>query len=191
MFDGRGNGAHVGMPLDATDLLQMGNRAVAARNFKAAEDAFRELVRLDPNSPEGYLGLAKVHLRQSHNSEVVSLLEPVCRRMPSLRVVRQLADAHRALALGPNAAPENADRAVALYEQLDKERPDPVCSFYLGEILREVRQDHRRALTAYQRSWELSPGSESVLEAASECAEALSDPEARAAVEAMRAHARH
>ena len=171
---------------DSTELLHEGNRAVARRDYQAAAEAFRSLIGAEPNAADGYVGLAKVLWRQRDHRGVVDLLEPVHQRFPAPRVLRQLGDAYRALAYEPRAPRSLADRAIWFYEALRQHKKDAVSLFYLAEVLRELKHDYGRALSAYRESWSVAPGSPSVLAGAVACAAHLADAASESVVAEMR-----
>jgi len=153
----------------ALELKREGNRAVAKRDYPAAESAFRKVIELAPDSDEGYLGLAKTFERTHRHGDVIALLETTSAR--SSATLKALADAYRVLANrgdGLAVAP-----AIKYYEAQRRERPDAVSLYYLGELYREHAKDYGRALGAFKESLQIDPASPTVFAAATTCAKRL------------------
>src|SRR5262245_18139712 len=116
----------------ALELRQRGNRAFAARDYDTAERYFRELIQTQPDSADGYLGVAKVLDRRHDHLGVVSLLEPSADQLNTSSVLKHLADAYRVLAqLGDRT---KVLPAINRYEQYLQGRQDPVALFHLAEL---------------------------------------------------------
>ena len=159
---------------DAVELRQVGNRALARRDYAAAEAAFRKWVQQYPDSPEGYLALARLFERTHRHRETVELLAPQSAHFDLPAIHRSLADAYRILAArGDRSAIE---RAIIHYDALHQKRKDPVTLFYQGELLAE-KGDLERAFEALRSSLILDPKSPTVRAAARRCAQRLGRPE--------------
>ncbi len=172
------------MDEEAVQLKRLGNRAIAQRDYKGARAAFEGLIQREPNSPEGYVGLAKVYHRTQQDRAVVELIQPVILRLRTAPMLKALADAYRVLA---NQGDTSAVRpAIRYYEELRHVRPDPVSLFYLGELYREHERDFTRALETLCASWELDPRSPTVYAAALDCAKKLGDAAAISRVKGMK-----
>jgi tetratricopeptide (TPR) repeat protein len=158
----------------ALEKKRQGNRALAGRDYAAAEESFRSLIREKPDSPEGYLGLAKVLERTHRHQEIIDLLEPVSVALDDPAVHRGLGDAYRVLAArGERLA---IAPAISHYETLHAKRKDAVTYFYLGELLAEAGE-FEKAFEALRSSLELDPRSGTVRTAARVCARKLGKPE--------------
>jgi tetratricopeptide (TPR) repeat protein len=155
----------------AAELRTAGNRALAARQYETASRAFSALIEIEPASPDGYVGMARVLERTGRTQEIVELLESVAGQLEVAGVVKALADAYRVLA---NRGDRQAvARAIRWYEAYLRQREDAVALYYLGELHREHRKDYQTALELFWRSWNADPGSRSVYQAALDCATRL------------------
>jgi tetratricopeptide (TPR) repeat protein len=155
----------------ALDLKHAGNRAIAKRDLNVAEGAFRELIKVAPESAEGYLGLARTLERAHRHDEIVEVLEPVVEHLKTPGITKAVADAYRVLANRGNALA--ALHAIRYYEAYRKTRNDPVSLYYLGELYREHVKDYERALDALKESLKSDPTSPTVLAAAIASAQRL------------------
>lgn len=158
----------------ALETKRQGNRAIAGRDYPAAEKAFRSLISEKADSPEGYIGLAKVLERTHRHQEIIDLLEPVSGVLNHPAIHRSLGDAYGVLAA-------RGDRraiapAIAHYESYHAKHKDAVTYFYLGELLAEAG-DYQKAFEALRSSLELDPRSGTVRTAARTCARKLGKPE--------------
>jgi tetratricopeptide (TPR) repeat protein len=147
-----------------TELKRQGNRALTARKYEEARAAFSALISESPESPEGYLGLAKTLERTHDHRSIISLIEPVVSRMRTPPLLRTLGDAYRVVA--NQGDPTAVDPAIRWYTAYLTERPDAVVYFYLGELYREHKHDDIAALEHLKASWSLDPGSRTVYQAA-------------------------
>lgn len=159
---------------DALAKKQEGNRAMARRDYAAAEECFRQVIRLRPDSWEGYLVLARLFERTHRHRDLIGLLEPCVDRFGLAAFHRLLGDAYRVLAARGDR--KSIEQAIEHYGAFHRERKDPVTLFYLGELLAESG-DLEGAFAALRESLELDPRSPTVRTAATTCARRLDRPE--------------
>jgi tetratricopeptide (TPR) repeat protein len=164
----------------ALELKHQGNRALVRRDYEGSAKAFRELIQLSPDSPDGYIGLAKVLERTHEHQAIVDLLEPASRKVQRAGVLKSLGNAYRVLARRGQAGV--VDRGIEVYEAYLAQREDPVILFYLAGLYR-LKKEYGEALSRLRRSWALDPGSESVYAAALECARRVGHDESLKEIE--------
>lgn len=66
----------------AAEAFQVGQRELAAEQYAAAEAAFREVLRLDPNSAAAYTNLGVVYMRTGRFDAAIASLQEAARLAP-------------------------------------------------------------------------------------------------------------
>ena len=98
-------------PQHAAVQQRFGEALLQTGDGQGAEQAFRRVTELEADSPEGYVGLGRVHISQAQTEEALRWLEHAVKLDPSYKVARYLLgtvyrtlgreqDAMRELALG-------------------------------------------------------------------------------------------
>lgn len=139
------------------NLHRKGNRALVNRDYQQSEEIFRELVERFPDSPKGYIGLAKVFERVDRHEDIVEVVEPIYDQFESQQLLRILGDACRVLANRGEAC--FVDRAIRYYDLYLESRRDSVVLFYQADLLEKKKKDYTKALERYRASWDSEPKS--------------------------------
>lgn len=138
------------------DRLGDGQRAFARGELDRAEALFREHVRLNPGSAEGWSNLAAVHARRGQFAEAVPLYERALKANP------KLAPVHFNLAVSLGQLKRYAEAAQHLRLFLEKFPNEARARQLLGLCLMESG-DPRGALEELEKSYRLNPSDGSIL----------------------------
>jgi tetratricopeptide (TPR) repeat protein len=104
----------------ANELVQQGDRALAARDFAGARAAYEEALSLRAQDNRARIGLGRVAFQQQNFEEAVRYLEPAYRNQGNMELgmayvrVGRLGDAKRQFELILARNPENGDARRAL-----------------------------------------------------------------------------
>ncbi len=139
------------MPNEPALLLRLGFCEYSMNNYTAAEQTFRNLLKLAPELPQAKVGLGSALIFLGRSQESIPLLEDAVRKLPG--------DPQAGRALG-HAYLEVHDfiKAEDTLRSLVEENPDDAESwFYLGILL--VNQNYSLpALEALEKALALRPG---------------------------------
>lgn len=164
------------MPAHAgTQQLYWEGYAYQKRGMPAnAMQAFREVLRQDPNHGGSLLGLAQVHSRRQEHAEATDLYERYLREYPE-------AGPARYLLAGTYLQTKRFGDAVREYEVLLPDRPD--WAQLHGKLALAYLMDGRRdqALESYRRTLEIRPDSALVRYQLARLHEAMGDTAAAVA----------
>jgi serine/threonine-protein kinase len=110
-------------------LVQLGNRALAARRLDTAREAYENALALDSQDRAARLGMGRTAFQQGLFEEAVTYLEPIFRHRGSMDLglaymrVNRIDDARQQFALVLARDPSNADAARALQDVLGQPAP--------------------------------------------------------------------
>jgi tetratricopeptide (TPR) repeat protein len=146
--------------------FQKGIEAFNAADFAAAAEAFEEVTRLSPETPEGHTNLALAYIQLGKTSEAIQELEKAAELSADFRTWAQLAMAY--------AQADRRQPAIRSFETaLEKEHDpnDPVayeCWMALGSLYFAEGQVPD-AVTAYENALKVDPASAEALVAIGKC----------------------
>ena len=164
----------------ADKLFQSGTAALAAKNYAAAEEAFRKCRELDPKNIRGLLGLVETYLAQNRSEQAIHLLETESAADPANRDLT--------MALGNiYVRTEKWDQAISQFQKVldatDKQ------SKAAGEVYLRIGETYRRkgdmpsAISALRNARLALPDDVRVLSALAVTLDAVSSWEAQQAYE--------
>jgi len=110
-------------------MVQLGNRALAARRLDTAREAYENALALDSQDRAARLGMGRTAFQQGLFEEAVTYLEPIFRHRGSMDLglaymrVNRIDDAKQQFALVLARDPSNADAARALQDVLGQPAP--------------------------------------------------------------------
>ena len=102
------------------ELKRLGNRLLVSRDYEGAKKIFQDLVQAQPESADGYIGLAKTLDRLNEYESIIERVGPVVSRVQSTQLLGLLADAYRVLVYRGES--KYVDSAISAYEAYIKER---------------------------------------------------------------------
>jgi tetratricopeptide (TPR) repeat protein len=126
-----------------------GAARLAQGDRQAAESAFRETLRLDPQSVDAKVQLARVMLANGNNDDALSYAVAARKARPS---VDAQADVVRALLAKHDLVGADAELAV-----LQKQRPDDAVTHTLHGLLLNERSEFAKAAGEFDRALDLDP----------------------------------
>lgn len=131
-------------------LLQSGERALMREDWPVARDAFQAVVELDPDSAAGLLGLARALVELREHAQAEEVLNRIFRLTPGEPDATNL---YGLIAL----AKGDTERAVALFLDVVKQRPDHAVAYNnIGHAL-QVDGWLTQAVWYYRKALELDP----------------------------------
>ena len=138
------------------ELKRLGNRLLVSRDYEGARKIFQDLVQARPDSPDGYIGLAKTLERLNDYQSIVDIVAPVVSRVESSHLLGLLADAYRVLVARGKS--EYLDSAINAYEAYLKERrKGQEGLYYLAVLYRDYKKDYERTAELLKEAWDQEP----------------------------------
>jgi tetratricopeptide (TPR) repeat protein len=132
------------------EKLATGQELLAAEKIKEAEDAFIEVIALDPKNVAAYFGLAQTYQKQADLEHAQEIFEHV------LKIDEKNSLAMKGLA-ELRLAQGNFEDAAKTYEKmLELSKDNPEFYFNYGNILEKIN-NYAKALEMYQKAADLKP----------------------------------
>lgn len=110
--------------LDPATVFEHGQQALARGDLERAEQDFKQVLRVDPESGPAYANLGVVYMRQRQWTKALGMLERAEKRLPTVPGIR--------LNIGLAYYRQNEFlRAIPLFESVVREQPDALQPRYL------------------------------------------------------------
>ncbi|MCL2108684.1 MAG: tetratricopeptide repeat protein [Oscillospiraceae bacterium] len=75
-------------PLCSFALHGLGDMYLLELNYEQAHEQFEKIIEIDPENPNGYIGLAKVYIGMGNNNEAFNILEQGNNKVSSAEIRR-------------------------------------------------------------------------------------------------------